>query len=108
MILNKKILDLLMNAQPLKKNYPMVDRFETEVEWDGDVELPSYEITVNIYLNDPEITHKNMYQKGFDPHWLVFRHLEKLLEKIGFDRREIDQVYTKVYDVNGELISPSY
>jgi hypothetical protein len=104
MILSKKILDLLMNANSFKKKYPMVDRFETEVVWDGDVELPSYKILVSVYLNDPEITHKNMYQKGFDPYWMIFKPFHELLEKIGIDRREIDQVYTKIYDVNGEYI----
>ena len=105
MILSKRILNLLMNGKGFKKNYPMVDRFETEVKWDGDEELPSYNIVLSVYLNDPEITHTNiMYQKNFDPHWLVFNNLHKLLRTIGVKRGELDQVYTKIYDVNGEII----
>lgn len=104
MILSKRILDLLMNGKSFKKNYPMVDRFETEVLWDGDKELPSYKIRVVVYLNDPEINHNNFYQKDIDPHWLVFTHLMDLLTKIGVKRGEVDQIYTQMYDTDGELI----
>ena len=34
-------------------------------------------IILKIYVNDPEISRNNMYQKGLDPHYLVNFHLPR-------------------------------
>jgi len=71
MIIKKRILDKLFNSDLIKKVYPMIDKIDCGVNWDNDETFPSYEIYLDIYLNDPSITEKNMYKKEFDPHFNV-------------------------------------
>ena len=82
----------------------MIDKIETEVEWDGDVEIPFYEIDVTIYLNDNRIiTRKNMYDRGLDPHYLVDKYMMRELKLVGINKREVSQVYITVYNSDGEV-----
>jgi len=105
MILTKKILDLLSNSPKIKEIYPMLKKVETEVNWDGDTELPSYVIQLDFYLNDPKISSwKDMFQKKFDPHYLIDHHLSNMFKMIGMKRGEISQIYIKVFNGKGKII----
>ena len=104
MILTKRMLDFLIGRSRIKKIYPMIDKIETEVEWDGDVKIPFYEIDVNIYLNDNRIiTRENMYDRGLDPHYLVDKYMMRELKLVGINKREVSQVYITVYNSDGEV-----
>jgi hypothetical protein len=74
-----KGLTKLLNSGVIKEIYPMIDRIVIRyddlaeetfgTEWDR--------FDINIFLNDDSITKKNMYDKDFDPHYLVSHHLKK-------------------------------
>lgn len=108
MILNNKILDKLVNSDYIKEIYPMLDRIETKMDWDGDEEFPFYDLELNMYLNDPDINAFNMYEKGFDPHYLVDEHLMFIFKMAGLDRPSalIQQIYIRVIAENGDLLYP--
>ena len=107
MIIRKRILDKLFNSDLIRKVYPMIDKIDCSVNWDNDETFPSYEIYLDIYLNDPSITEENMYRKEFDPHYLIDYHLVKLMKMAGIDMKEIEDFIIKVYNTDGEIIYPS-
>ena len=63
MILNSKILNKILNSEYIKNIYPVIDRIETRVLWDGDEEIPFYDIDLKIYVNDPDMEISTMYEK---------------------------------------------
>ena len=104
MILTSKILDKLFNSDYVKKAYPVIDRIETKVDWDKDETLPFYDIYIRIYVNDPDMTDSNMYDRGMDPHYLVDKYLVYLLQYINISTRDISQIYILVIGADGEII----
>lgn len=106
MILNNNILHKLMNSDYIKSIYPMVDNIETRMDWDGDDEFPFYDIELIVHLTDPDIRTFNMYEKGFDPHYLIDNHMMFLFKMVGINRNTaiIDQVYIKVVGPDGEIV----
>ena len=106
MILNNKILNKLINSDYIKNIYPMIDRIDTRIRWDGDEEFPFYNIELNVHLNDPDITTFNMFEKGFDPHYLINEDMMFILRMAGINRNTatIEQVYINVLSPNGEDI----
>ena len=58
--------------------------------------------SVDIYLNDPDITKSNMYEMGFDPHYLVGHHLLNFLSYLG--RGLEGTFYYNLFGPDGELI----
>ena len=67
--------------------YPMITKIDVY-----DLEELISSIILRIYVDDSEMTEKNMYEKGLDPHYLIDMHLAKYLPyfsvprstKIGF------------------------
>jgi hypothetical protein len=108
MILTSKILDKLLNSDYLKKIYPMIDNIDTIVTWDGDEEYPMYDIDLTIFVNDPEMTYKNMYEKGLDPHYLIDEYMIYLLKYVNVDRIDVKQVYVSVFGPDGQGIYGNY
>ena len=104
MILTNKLLDKLLNSDLIKQAYPMVDNIKTRVLWDGDEELPFYDIAVKIYVNDEDMTTFNMFEKGLDPHYLIDFYMIDLLKFVNVSRRELNQVYIRVLGPSGESI----
>ena len=104
MILTNKLLDKLLNSDLIKQAYPMVDNIKTRVLWDGDEELPFYDIAVKIYVNDEDMTTFNMFEKGLDPHYLIDFYMVDLLKFVNVSRRDLNQVYIRVVGPNGESI----
>ena len=82
----------------------MIDRIDTRMFWDGDEELPFYDIELEVHLNDPDITTFNMYEKGLDPHYLIDFYMMDLIKMVNVSRRDINQLYIRVIGPNGESI----
>ena len=83
----------------------MIDHIKTRVDWDGDEEIPFYDIDLKIYVNDPDMTTTlSMYNNGMDPHYLVDEHMIGLLKIFGISSRDINQIYITVIGNDGEVI----
>jgi hypothetical protein len=104
MVLKSETLNKLLNSDYIKNIYPMVDHIKTKVIWDGDEEYPFYDIFLQIYVNDEDITKFNMFEKGLDPHYLIDFYMIDLLKFVNVSRIDLKQVYIKVIGPNGELI----
>jgi hypothetical protein len=106
MILTSKLANRIFNSDYVKNIYPMIDNIDADVRWDGDEEFPFYQLFITVKLNDPTITDKNMYEKGFDPHYLYDAHLEYLLKFLNINKNTatIQQVFIKVINKDGETI----
>lgn len=100
MKLTSNILEKLTNSEYITNIYPMVDHIESEVTSEDD----EYNIHLKIYLNDLSINYDNMYQKGFDPHYLVDYHLLYLMKLVGINTKDIFQINITVINPDGEII----
>lgn len=103
MAFNSKTLDNLLNSDFIKSRYPAIDHIESEVIEDNN-DYRTYEVTLNIFVNDPDMEWGNMIQKGLNPHYLADKELVFLLNFIGIKKRDIDQIYFKVIKPDGEVI----
>ncbi len=100
-----KGLRKILNSDILKGIYPMLDHIDVwymgtknRQTWR---EIPMYH--VEIYLNDPSITEDNMYDKEFDPHYLIDHHLKNYLSYLGIDRGS--QIFSfNVYSPSGDKV----
>lgn len=106
MILTSERAEKLFNSDYIKKIYPMIDKIDVDVDWDGDEEFPFYVLKITVKLNDPTITSKNMYEKEFDPHYLYEEHLKYLLQFLNINRNTatIQQVYIEILGPDGEIV----
>ena len=102
--MNSKILNKILNSEYIKNIYPVIDRIETRVLWDGDEEIPFYDIDLKIYVNDPDMEISTMYEKGLDPHYLIDEHMIFLLRFYDISSRDINQIYIKVIGPDGNVI----
>jgi len=107
MILSNKILNKIVNSDYVKNMYPMIEKIDAIVDWDGDDEFPFYVLHFNVHLNDPTINEFNMIEKGVKPTTFLVEVIS-LLKMIGINRNNstIEQVYTKVFNTEGELLLP--
>lgn len=112
--LELKSLNKISNSSLLKDIYPMVDRVDIEYwgkdskEWTsiygnkGSTTTDNYK--VGIYLNDDSITKDNMYEKDFDPYYLVTRYIERdFLNYLGVDRMG-NSFWFEVYGPDGSVV----
>jgi hypothetical protein len=104
MILTTEILNKILNSDFIKNIYPMIDHIKSHIMWDGDETYPMYDITLKIYVNDPDMTASNMYDKGLDPHYLIDKYMILLIKFLGSARNEISQIYVSVIGPDGEII----
>jgi hypothetical protein len=58
-------------------------------------------IDVDIFLNDPEITSLNMYDKELDPHYLVDKYLKEYFAYFNINNSIVDFI---VWGTDGEVI----
>jgi hypothetical protein len=72
-----KGLEKLVNSSSIKDIYPMVDHIE--IHYDAELYNPRGwgGLEINIFVNDPTMTKENMYDKDFDPHYLVEYHIKQ-------------------------------
>jgi hypothetical protein len=103
-MLTNKIANKLFNSDYIKDIYPMIDRIETHVISDDDDEFPLYTLFIVVHLNDSSINNNNMYEKGFDPHYLVQTYLKFMLKMAGISTRDIIQISVLVRNPNGEIV----
>lgn len=103
-MLNNKVANKLFNSDYIKDLYPMIDRIETQVISDGDEEFPFYTLFIMVHLNDPTINSNNIYEKGFDPHYLIQRDLKFMLKMAGISTRDIIQISVLAKNPNGEVV----
>lgn len=107
MILTSKILDKLLNSEYFLLNLPMVDFIETEVIWDGDEEMPFYKIHIRFYLKYSDITYENMFEKDFDPHYIVDKYIIDILKMVNVSSFNLSNIYISAYDVKGRIFYPN-
>jgi hypothetical protein len=103
-MVDKKIISAyskLINSDVVKNIYPMIDNIEI-IEFKEHPRFNNaYNMSINIYLNDPTITKNNMYEKNFDPFYLVEKHLKDLSNYLGL---EFGKIGFKLYGPDGELL----
>ena len=95
-------LNKLVNSSVIKDIYPMVDRIE--ISHDGVFSMPDgnyYRLDIDIFLNDLEITKDNMYERGFDPHYLIDIHLKDYLPYFNLHKVMYELI---VWGPNGEVV----
>ena len=99
-----KGLKKLVNSSAIKDVYPMVNYIDISHEDTGasGFGIDFDRLDVDIYLNDETITKENMYEKDFDPHYLVEYHLKKYLPYFNIDKVRINFI---VYGPNGDIIT---
>ena len=90
----------LINSDIIKNVYPMVDHIDI-VEFKKLPQLSIYDLSVNIFVDDLDMTVENMYDSNFDPHWLTDHYLKNIAKYIGLSIRFIR---FNLYDTNGRLI----
>ena len=91
----------LINSDIIKKVYPMVDHIDI-VEFKKLPNLSTiYDLSVNIFVDDIDMTVENMYDSNFDPHWLTDHYLKNIAKYLGLNIRIIR---FNLYDTNGRLI----
>ena len=89
----KPSIEKLLNKF-IPNTYPMVESIEV-------VDLDKKSMQLNITLNDEDIHLDNMYDKEFDPHYLVDYHVKKLLKYFGLT---IPYISWDVYNTNGDYL----
>ena len=86
----------MANSKPVKTIYPMIDHIKIN-------KIANYIWVAQIYLNDDTIDGNNMYYKGFDPHYLIDFHLNKLKNYLNIkDNQNFGFV---VFDTEGNNIN---
>ena len=104
-----KLLNKISNSSLLKGVYPMVDRVEIKYYGEGRrYGRPHDNYKVAVYLNDDSITEKNMYDKEFDPYYLLSHYIEgEFLKYLGISRYK-NQFYIEVYSPDGSIVVTDY
>jgi hypothetical protein len=49
-----------------------------------------------------------MYEKGFDPHYLIDEHMIYLMKYVGVQRIDIKQIYVSVFGPDNQNIYGNY
>lgn len=102
-----KGLEKLLNSSEIMEIYPMVDRINLSYSDEGasGLGMDIDRLDVDIHLNDKTITHDNMYNKEFDPHYLVDYHIKSYLPYFNISNVKIDFI---VYGPDRDAIYYSY
>ena len=90
-----KMMDRIIDHTGIREIYPMIGKvIVKEIE-------PLNSVFFLFQLNDPSIDGENMYKKGFDPHYLIDRHLKNYLGLFGFKNKKVGYI---VAASDGEVI----
>ena len=81
-----KGLEKLVNSSLIRDVYPMVNHINLLYVDQG---YYKDRIIFNIYLNDESITEENMYQKNFDPHYLIDHYVRNYSKYVGIDLSDV-------------------
>jgi hypothetical protein len=97
-----KGLEKLVNSSVIKDVYPMVDRIEFVYDTDKQNKWKHHEhLDIDIFLNDSTFTKENMYDKEFDPHYLVEHHIKKYFPYFNLKNIAMDFI---VWGPDGDII----
>ena len=99
-----KGLEKLANSGIIKNIYPMVDHIKIHVNEDKQFKHHNWApdtIDVDIFLNDPTITKENMYDREFDPHYLVEYHIKSYFPYFNLKNLVIDYI---VWGPDGDIV----
>jgi hypothetical protein len=104
-----KALNRITNSSLLKDIYPMVDSVDISYTGEGTIRgTLVYKYKVVVYLNDDSITTENMYDKKFDPFYLLFHYISReFLYYLGIPQGN-NQFYIEVYSPDGSLVLSDY
>ena len=96
-----KGLQKLINSSNIKEIYPMVDHID--IHYNGDLYAPRGwgGIEIDIFVNDPTMTEENMYDKEFDPHYLVEYHIKQYFPYFNIDKMVLTFI---VWDLDGNIV----
>ena len=97
-----KGLEKLVNSSAIMGIYPMVDHID--IRYNGDLYAPRGwgGLEIDIFVNDPSMTNENMYDKEFDPHYLVEYYIKQYLPYFNIDKSVLNFI---VWDLDGNIIS---
>ena len=96
-------LEKLLNSSLIKNIYPVVGEIEVHNS-DNPFDFLDGTLHLNIYLNDPEATKDNLWDKfNFDEYYLVDHHVRNLLPYLGIDNDKTSIRFT-IYDTNFDMI----
>jgi len=96
----KSSFEKLINSDLLKNIYPMIDHIDI-TSFRDNPNFIAYDMSVNIYLNDPTIHKHNMYEKEFDPHYLVEYHIKSYFPYFNLKNLVIDYI---VWGPDGDIV----
>jgi hypothetical protein len=104
-----RALNRIANSSLLKGIYPMVDSMDISYTGEGKIRgTQVYKYKVAVYLNDDSITTENMYDKKFDPFFLLFHYISgEFLYYLGIPQGN-NQFYIEVYSSDGSLVLSDY
>jgi hypothetical protein len=97
-----KGLEKLINSSAIKEIYPMVDHIDVRYNGDLYADRGWGGMEFDIFVNDPTITKENMYEKEFDPHYLVEHHIKQYLPYFNIDKSVLNFI---VWDLDGNIIT---
>jgi hypothetical protein len=95
-------LEKLLNSDTITKTYPMVDHIDIRMDEDFITPRGNRRLDVDIFLNDPTITEKNMYDYDFDPHYLVEYHIKNYARYLGIENKYV--INFIVWGPDGDII----
>lgn len=97
-----KGLEKLVNSSAIMSIYPMVDHID--IRYNGDLYAPRGwgGLEFDIFVNDPSMTKENMYDKEFDPHYLVEYYIKQYLPYFNIDKSVLNFI---VWDLDGNIIT---
>jgi hypothetical protein len=97
-----KGLEKIVNSSSIMDIYPMVDHID--IRYNSDLYNPRGwgGLEVDIFVNDPTITKENMYDKEFDPHYLVDYHIKQYFPYFNINKPIMSFV---VWDLDGNIIT---
>lgn len=90
----------LINSDVVKTIYPMIDHIDI-VRFEYVPFVFECDLSINVFLNDPDINKNNMYSMNFDPHYLVSKHLKNLSKYFDIT---LCFISFKLYSPDGELL----
>ena len=93
-------LEKLANSSAIMDIYPMVDHIKIRDD-DYETERGNKRISVDIFLNDENITKDNMYDMELDPHYLVDYHIKQYFPYFNINKPIMSFV---VLNLEGEII----
>jgi hypothetical protein len=70
MILTSERAEKLFNSDYIKKIYPMIDKIDVNVDWDGDEDFPFYKLYLTV-----QVAFLDLLKRSASPVFLIHAHL---------------------------------